>query len=98
MAYISHKQKVDYEISIARIESIKLKIQSAKSALTSAQSAFKTINEKYNAGIVDYVIYLDALSAKTSASALYERSLCELEIAHALFYYHSGKNLEEFLK
>jgi len=98
MEYMSHKQKADYEISIARIESIKLKIQSAKSALTSAQSAFKTINEKYNAGIVDYVIYLDALSAKTSASALYERSLCELEIAHALFYYHSGKNLEEFLK
>ena len=96
--YMSSEQKAEYEISIARVNSVKLKIQSAKSALTSARSAFKTVNEKYSAGIADYITYLDALSAKTSASALYERSLNELQIAYALFYYHSGKNLEEFLK
>lgn len=96
--YMSRKQKADYEISIARIESAKLKIQSAKSALTSARSAFKTVNEKYDARIVDYVVYLDALSVKTNAEALYERSLNELQVAYALLYYHSGKNLEEFLK
>ncbi|MDD5401547.1 MAG: TolC family protein [Sulfurimonas sp.] len=95
---ISKEQKMQREIAVAKINSVKLKIKSSKSALVSASSAFKTINEKYNAGIVDYVIYLDALTSKTSANAVYERSLNELETAYALFYYYSGKNLEEFLK
>jgi len=94
----SKEQKMQREIALARIESIKLKIKSASSALISASSAFKTINEKYNAKIVDYVVYLDALASKTSAYALHERSLNELEAAYALFYYYSGKNIEEFLK
>lgn len=96
--YMTKEQRVQYEISIARIESSKIKIKSAKSALVAAMSAFKTINEKYNAGIVDYVIYLDALSAKTDATALYERSLNDLEVAYAMFYYHSGKKLEDFIE
>lgn len=96
--HMSYEQKAEYEISIARIGSTKLKIKSSKSALASARSAFKTVNEKYDARIVDYVVYLDALSVKTNAEALYERSLNELQVAYALLYYHSGKNLEEFLK
>ncbi|OHE20818.1 MAG: transporter, partial [Sulfurimonas sp. RIFOXYD12_FULL_36_11] len=55
--YMSSEQKAEYEISIARVNSVKLKIQSAKSALTSARSAFKTVNEKYSAGIADYITY-----------------------------------------
>ncbi len=95
---MTKEQRVQYEIAVARIESSKIKIKSAKSALIAAISAFKTINEKYNAGIVDYVIYLDALSAKTDATALYERSLNDLEVAYAMFYYHSGKKLEDFIE
>lgn len=96
--YMSKEQKMRHGISVARVESSKLKIRSAKSSLTSASSAFKTVNEKYNAGIVDYVIYLDALSAKTDASALYEKSLNDLEVAYAMFYYYGGKKLEDFIK
>jgi outer membrane protein TolC len=95
---MSKEQKMRHEISVARVKSSKLKIKSAKSALNAASSAFGTINEKYNAGIVDYVIYLDALSAKTNASALYEKSLNDLEVAYAMFYYYSGKKLEDFIK
>lgn len=96
--YMSKEQKMRHGISVARVESSKLKIRSAKSSLTSASSAFETVNEKYNAGIVDYVIYLDALSAKTDASALYEKSLNDLEVAYAMFYYYGGKKLEDFIK
>lgn len=96
--YMSKEQKMQHGISVARVKSSKLKIRSAKSSLTSASSAFETVNEKYNAGIVDYVIYLDALSAKTDASALYEKSLNDLEIAYAMFYYYGGKKLEDFIK
>ncbi|MFA5454132.1 MAG: TolC family protein [Sulfurimonas sp.] len=96
--YMSKEQKMQHGISVARVESSKLKIKSAKSSLRAASSAFETVNEKYNAGIVDYVIYLDALSAKTDASALYEKSLNDLEVAYAMFYYYGGKKLEDFIK
>jgi outer membrane protein TolC len=96
--YKIKEQKMQYELSLSRIETSKIKIKSAKSALAAAKSAFKTINEKYNAGIVDYVIYLDALTSKTRADSLYETSLNELEIAYAMYYYYSGKNLAEYIK
>jgi hypothetical protein len=47
---------------------------------------------------VDNGAYLDALAAQTSAAALYETSLNDLEIAYAFYYYYSGKNIEEFLQ
>ena len=98
LSYMIKEQKMEYEIALLKIKTSKTKIKSASSALTAAQSAFKTINEKYSAGVVDYVIYLDALSSKTEASALYETSLNELEIAYAMYYYYSGKNLAEYIK
>lgn len=96
--YKTKEQKVQYELAKSRINISKIKIKSAKSALVAAKSAFQTVNEKYNAGIVDYVIYLDALSAKTDANALYEKSLNDLQIAYAMYYYYSGKDLKEFIK
>ncbi|MBE0513729.1 TolC family protein [Sulfurimonas sp.] len=96
--YMSKEQQLRYELSIERIKSAKVKIKSAKSALVASSSAFKTINEKYSAGLVDYVIYLDALSAKTEADALYESSLNDLQVAYATYYFYSGRNLEEFIQ
>ena len=98
VAYKTKEQKVQFELAKSRISISKIKIKSAKSALISAKSAFETVNEKYNAGIVDYVIYLDALSAKTDANALYEKSLNDLQVAYAMYYYYSGKDLKEFIK
>ncbi|MDD3451207.1 TolC family protein [Sulfurimonas sp.] len=93
--YHAKEQKMLYELSIARTASLKSKIKSAKSALVAATSAFTTINEKYSAGIVDYVVYLDALSAKTDALSLYESSLCDLQIAYATSCFYGGKKLQE---
>jgi len=100
-AQIQHykqEQKMLYELSILRIKTAKLKIKSAFSALKSAQSAYKTIEEKYKAGIVDNVAYLDALSVQTASLSLYEKSLNDLEIAYAIYYYYAGKNIEEFIQ
>jgi outer membrane protein TolC len=96
--YKNDEQKMNYELASARIATNKAKIQSAKSALVAAQSAFTTIEKKYDAGIVDNVVYLDALTSRASAQALYESSLNDLEIAYAFYYYYSGKNIEEFLQ
>ncbi|MBU1995514.1 TolC family protein [bacterium] len=96
--YKNDEQKMNYEIARATIDTNKIKIKSAKSALVAASSAYETIEQKYNAGIVDNVAYLDALAAQMSATALYETSLNDLEIAYAFYYYYSGKNIEEFLQ
>ena len=96
--YSKKEQQVYYDLALSRIETSKIKIKSASSALISAMSAFKTIGKKYDAGIVDNVVYLDALSSQTSAKALYETSLNDLEIAYATYYYYAGKNIEEFLQ
>jgi len=98
VSYQSKEQKVHVELAKSRIETTKQKIKSAQSALVSAASAYDTVEKKYDAGIVDYVVYLDALTSRTSAKALYESSLNDLEMAYAMYYFYAGKNMEEFIK
>jgi len=96
--YSKKEQKMQYELAKVRIQTSAIKIKSASSALISASSAFETISKKYEVGIVDNVVYLDALSSKTNAKALYETSLNDLEIAYAIYYYYAGKNIGDFLQ
>ncbi|QOY55273.1 TolC family protein [Candidatus Sulfurimonas marisnigri] len=96
--YKKQEQKLQYEVALSRIKTSKVKITSAKSALVSANSAFELISKKYDAGIVDNIVYLDALNTQTNAKALYETSLNDLEIAYAIYYHYAGKNIEEFLQ
>jgi outer membrane protein TolC len=96
--YKKQEQTLQHALALSRISTSKIKIKSAKSALVSSQSAFKTIEEKYNAGIVDNVVYLDALSTQTQSDALYQTSLNDLEIAYAIYYYYAGKNIGEYIK
>jgi len=94
----SKEQQMQLELASQRIHTARLNIKSSKSALKAAKSALTTITEKYNAGVVDNVVYLDALSSKTEAKARYETALNNLEIAYALYYYYNNKDLEEFIK
>ena len=96
--YQTKEQKVQYELSKARIKTAKARIKSALSALNAASSAFVTIEKKYSAGIVDYIVYLDTLTKKTNSKAQYESGLNDLEIAYATLYYYASKDLQEELK
>lgn len=95
--YKTKEQKMLHKLAEARIIASKIKISSAFSALNAATNAFKTIEEKYTALIVDNVVYLDSLTAKTNAMSLYTTALNDLQIAYAIYYYYTGKKLEEFL-
>jgi len=94
----SKEQKTQIELAILRIKMAKLHIKSSKSALNAAKSALKNIEQKYNARVVDNIVYLDALSNKTKAKATYEKALNELEIAYAMYYYYNGKDLQEMIQ
>lgn len=96
--YAKQEQKMLYKLSKSRITTNQLKIKSASSALKSAVSAYKTIEEKYKAGIVDNITYLDALSVKTNSLSLYEKSLNDLEVAYAIYYYYVGKNIQNYIQ
>jgi len=95
--YQDKEQKMQQDLSLSRIATAKLNIKSAKSALKAANSALKTITKKYNNGIVDNVVYLDALTSQTESKSTYEASLNNLELSYALYYYYNSKKLEEFL-
>jgi len=98
LLYAQKEQKIQLDIAKESIKTAQLNIKSAKSAYKAAQSALKTITKKYQAGLVDNVVYLDALANNTSAKALYEKSLNELEIAYARYYYYLGKELKGMLQ
>ena len=91
-------QDINIELAVSKIDTVKAQINSAKSSLKSAISAFETIAKKYEVGNVDYVTYLDALSVKTNAKAQYESALNNLQIAYASYYYHTNKNIKDFIK
>ena len=95
---LKDEQNINVELSLLKIETVKAQIQSAKSSLRSSTSAFETVSKKYEAGLVDYVTYLDALSIKTVAKAQYETALNNLQIAYASYYYNTNKNIKDFIK
>ncbi len=97
ITYQAKEQKMNQELSVRRIETAKLNIRTAKSALKAGTNALNTITQKYSSGIVDNVTYLDALSSQTEAKSTYESSLNNLELSYALYYFYNAQNLEEFL-
>ncbi len=97
IAYETKEQTMQLTLAKRRVETVELNIKSSQSALRSAKGALTTITKKYNAGIVDNVVYLDALSSHTQAKALHKQSINDLEIAYSIYYYYNSKNIEEFL-
>lgn len=97
ISYENKAQKMQQELALSRITTAELNIKSAKSALKAATSALETITKKYNNGIVDNVVYLDALSTQTESKSTYEASLNNLELSYALYYYYNSKKLQEFI-
>ena len=91
-------EKIRYRLSLDALKTAILNIESAKSASKAARSAYKTIQAKFNAGIVDQVTYLDSLSQKTASAARYQKSLNDYEIAKATYYFTSNKNIKDFIK
>ena len=96
--YAINEQDVNVELAMLKIGTTKAQIKSAKSSLESAESAYNTISEKYEVGSVDNVTYLDALSVRTNAKSQYERALNNLQISYASYYYHTNKNIKEYIK
>ncbi len=92
------EEKIGYKLSLDTLETATVNIKSAKSAFSAAKSVYKTIKAKFNAGIVDQVTYLDALSQKTAAQARFQKAQNDYEIAKATYYFTSNKNIKDYIK
>lgn len=96
--YEKNKASVDLKLAIKSYDISLLKIESAHAGLKAASSTYETIQQKYQNGLVDNVSYLEALSEKYSAISVLKSAKFNLEIKKANIIYHSGKNLQEFIK
>lgn len=96
--YEKNKASVDLRLSFKAYEIAKLKISSAKAGLKAADSAYDSIKAKFQNGLVDNIAYLEALSEKYLAQSVLNAAVYDLEIKKANIIYHSGKNLEEFIR
>ncbi len=96
--YEKNKSEVDLKLAFKSYNIAKLKISSAESGLKAAMSTYEMIEKKYKNGLVDNVAYLEALSEKYNAISSLESAKYDLEIKKANIIYHSGKNLQEYIK
>ena len=98
--YDYEKNKADKDLQLAKksYEIAKLKIFSAEAALQAANSTYEMVESKYQNGLVENVVYLEALSEKYDAQSALKTALNDLEIKKAQIIYHSGKNLQEYIK
>ncbi|HDZ5075083.1 TPA: TolC family protein [Campylobacter jejuni] len=62
-------------------------------SLNAANLAFESVDKKYQAGLVSYVEYLQALEAKFKAQSDLELAKNEFEITKANYYFNAGIDL-----
>jgi len=101
MAKVRHaikEQKMNHRLARKRLHSTRAQITSARAALRAAQSSYKSTKKQYEAGVVDNVTYLDALSQKTMAQARYQATRYDYEIAKAVYYFYAGHNIKRFIR
>lgn len=96
--YEKSKASIDLKLAIKAYEIGKLKINSATEALKAAQSTYNAIKIKFQNGFVDNISYLQALSEKYNAQSTLNSALYDLEIKKANIIYHSGKDLQEYIR
>ena len=96
--YEKNRSNVDLKLAYKSYNIAKLKINSAKASLKSANTTFDSVEAKYQNSLVDNVAYLEALSEKYNALSTLKSALYDLEIKRATIIYHSGKDLVGFVK
>jgi len=96
--YAKKEQKMNFKLAGKTLKTTKIKLKSAKSALTAAQSTYNVIRHKFEAGLVDNIAFLDALAQKILADARYKETVYDYEIRKSIYYYYAGKDPKEFIR
>lgn len=97
-AYLKDSQNRELIIAKEALKSAKEKISWADSGVKSASIAYSYAKEKFNAQLIDYTQYLNALSALLNAQSFYDSARFDYEIKKAEFLYKNGENIVDFIK
>jgi outer membrane protein TolC len=73
-------------------------INAAQTSFDSSKKTFDAVKQKYEARIVDYVTYLDALRSLTDSTNQLSRAKRSLNYAYAAYYYYCGLDPKEFVQ
>lgn len=98
---IAYEQKLsDANIILAKKAIARTKVlrEAANRSLSASQKTFDAIEKKYQAKIVDYVKYLDALYQQRDAHAQFNRAKNAQQLAYAQYYYYSGFDIKEYIR
>lgn len=98
LAYKKSEQKKDEELYRKAIEVAQNQIKSAKASLTSANLSYDNMKKRYDANLVTFTEYLQALSTKYDAESTFIQALNNYEIQKANYIFYSGQELEQYIK
>ena len=88
----------DRELALKAIERAKTLLEAAEKSRTASDKTFEVVKKKYEARIVDYIRYLDALTKATEARAQYHSADSSLNSAYAAYIYNLGEDPKEYVR
>lgn len=98
LAFASKEQREAYKLSIEAIERSKSMIANAQLSHKAALKTYDAIQRKFEAGIVDHVVYLDALHALKDSEDQLNRAVRTLSYDYAAYYYHAGLDPKDYVQ
>lgn len=98
LRYAEKSADADRALALKAIERAKALRDAAEKAKIASDKTFAVVKQKYEARVVDYIRYLDALSEATDARAQYNRAISGLNTAHAAYIYNLGLDPKEYVK
>lgn len=98
LAYKKNEQKKDEELYRKAIEVAKNQIKSAKATVISANLSYDNMKKRYDANLVTFTEYLQALSTKYDAESTFIKALNNYEIQKANYIFYSGQEIDKYVQ
>lgn len=98
LTYKKLEQKKDEELYRKTLEIAQKQIQSAKDNLKSATIAYENKKKKYEASLITFTDYLQALSTKFDAESTFNQSINNFEFQKANYIFYSGQQIKDYIK
>lgn len=98
LAYKKREQQRDEELYRRAIQVAKEQISSAEVSLLSANLSYDNMKKRYEANLVTFTEYLQALSTKYDAESMLIQALNNYEIQKAGYIFYSGQNLNDYIE
>lgn len=97
-AHALKEQQMNARLARKQLQTTRAQIRSARSALHAARSHYNTVRKQFEAGLVDQVTFLDALTRLNQAEARYQATRYTYEIHKAVYYFYNGHDPKRYVR